>query len=99
MLRLKILRQMLRLLATALMLLVGLDKLALAQTTVMPGPGGTPIAPGSPVTGYTPGGIGPGGVAISPGPAVRNLPMYRIGPGGVPLSARPAPLANSNNRM
>ena len=62
MLRLKMLRQMLRLLATALMLLVGLDKLALAQTTVMPGPGGTPIAPGSPVTGYTPGGIGPGGV-------------------------------------
>jgi hypothetical protein len=95
MLRLK----MLRLLATALTLLIGLDKLAFAQMTVTPGPGGVPIAPGSPVTGYTPGGIGPGGVAVAPGPAVRNLPMYRIGPGGVPLSARPDPLPNSNNRM
>jgi hypothetical protein len=65
---------------------------AFAQMTSTPGPGGIPIAPGSPITGYTPGGIGPGGVEISPGPAARGIPMYRTGPGGVTLSPRPDPL-------
>jgi hypothetical protein len=65
---------------------------AVAQMTETPGPGGIPIAPGSPVTGYTPGGIGPGGIEIAPGPAARSVPMYRIGPGGIPLAPRPDPL-------
>jgi hypothetical protein len=68
---------------------------ALAQMTVTPGPGGIPVAPGAPLTGYTPGGIGPGGTAVAPGPAARGMPMYRIGPGGVPLAPRPDPLPDT----
>jgi hypothetical protein len=82
---------MARLLAMAtLTILIELDALAFAQMmTVTPGPGGIPIAPGSPVTGYTPGGIGVGGVEVAPGPAARDIPMERIGPGGVPFPPRP----------
>jgi len=87
-----------RLLATiTLTFCIGLDAPALAQMTVTPGPGGIPIAPGSAIRGYTPGGTGPGGVEVAPGPAARDIPMYRIGPGGVPLSARPDPHPDNNN--
>jgi hypothetical protein len=75
-----------RLLATAtLTIFIELDAFAFAQMTVTPGPGGIPIAPGSPVAGYTPGGIGLGGVEVAPGPAARDIPTDRIGPGGVPF--------------
>jgi hypothetical protein len=78
-----------RLLAVATVpICLGLTTPALAQTTTVPGPGGVPLAPGSPVPGYTPGGIGPGGVEVAPGSAARNVPMYRIGPGGVPFPLR-----------
>jgi hypothetical protein len=80
-----------RLLAASLTLFIGLDASALAQMTTTPGPGGIPLAPGSPVPGYTPGGIGPGGIEVAPGPAARTVPMYRIGPGGIPLAPRPDP--------
>jgi hypothetical protein len=65
---------------------LGLAAPALAQSPTVLGPGGIPLAPGSPVPGYTPGGIGPGGVEVAPGRAARNVLMYRIGPGGVPYS-------------
>src|SRR5262245_12873825 len=71
---------------TAFMICIGLAAPALAQTTTVPGPGGIPLAPGSPVPGYTPGGIGPGGVEVAPGRAARNVLIYRLGPGNVPYS-------------
>jgi hypothetical protein len=71
--------------AATLTIFIELDAFAFAQMTVTPGPGGIPIAPGSPVAGYTPGGIGLGGVEVAPGPAARDIPMDRIGPGGVPF--------------
>jgi hypothetical protein len=78
-----------RLLAGAtLTIFIALNASVLAQTTTVPGPGGVPLAPGSPVPGYNPGGIGPGGVEVAPGHAARNVPMYRIGPGGVPFPLR-----------
>jgi hypothetical protein len=87
-----------RLLATAtLTIFIELDAFAFAQMTVTPGPGGIPIAPGSPVAGYTPGGIGLGGVEVAPGPAARDIPMDRIGPGGVPFPPRPDPYPVRNN--
>jgi hypothetical protein len=87
-----------RLLAAATVtLLIALDASAPAQMTVTPGPGGIPIAPGAPVSGYTPGGIGPGGIEVAPGPAARDVPMYRIGPGGVPFAPRPDPRPDENN--
>jgi hypothetical protein len=64
---------------------------ARAQMTETPGPGGTRIAPGAPVTGYTPGGIGPGSGEVAPGPAARDIPMYRHGPGGIARPPRPDP--------
>jgi hypothetical protein len=73
---------MLRRLAPILIFLVGLNTVAFAQMTSMPGPGGIPLAPGAPMSGYTPGGIGPGGVHVAPGPAARGIPMYRSVPGG-----------------
>jgi len=57
---------------------------AFAQTQTMPqepGPGGVPIAPGSAVNSYTPGGIGPGGTWVTPGPAAQGVPMYQRNPG------------------
>jgi hypothetical protein len=79
-------------------ILIELDAFAFAQMmTVTPGPGGIPIAPGSPVTGYTPGGIGLGGVEVAPGPAARDIPMDRIGPGGVPFPPRPDPYPDRDN--
>jgi len=64
---------------------------AFAQTETMPqqepGPGGVPIAPGSAVNSYTPGGIGPGGTWVTPGPAAQGVPMYQRSP--VPYSATP----------
>jgi hypothetical protein len=80
---------MLRLLAATITAFFGLSTFALAQMTVTPGPGGILLAPGSPVHGYTPGGIGPGGIEIAPGPAARNIPMYRVGPGDIALPLRP----------
>ena len=74
-----------------LSIFIALTASALAQTTTVPGPGGIPLAPGSPVPGYTPGGIGPGGVEVAPGPAARAVPMYREGPGGVVFPLRPDP--------
>jgi len=85
-----------RLLAS-LTFLIGLHAPAVAQMTTVPGPGGVPIAPGSPMTGYTPGGIGPGGVKIAPGPAARDIPMFRIGPGGTPVGPRPDPHPDYRN--
>jgi len=83
---------MLRLLVPALTFLAVLTSSALAQMmTTVPGPGGIPLAPGSPVPGYTPGGIGPGGIEVAPGPAARNVPMFRVGPGGVLFPPRPDP--------
>lgn len=82
--------------AATLTLFIALHAPALAQMTTTPGPGGIPVAPGAPLTGYTPGGIGPGGTAVAPGPAARGMPMYRIGPGGVPLAPRPDPLPDAN---
>ncbi len=75
----------------ALAFFIELNASAVAQMTITPGPGGTPIAPGAPATGYTPGGVGPGGAEVGPGPAARGVPMYRIGPGDVPLAPRPDP--------
>jgi len=83
--------------AAALTFLIGLEASALAQMTITPGPGGIPIAPGSAVPGYTPGGTGPGGVEVAPGPAARGVPMDRIGPGGVPFAPRPDPYPDPNN--
>jgi hypothetical protein len=88
---------MARLLAATLTFFIALDGFALAQMTITPGPGGIPIAPGSPVPGYTPGGIGPGGIEVAPGPAARDVPMYRIGPGGIPLAPRPDPHPDRDN--
>jgi hypothetical protein len=82
---------------TGMALFVALAAPAHAQTTVTPGPGGIPLAPGSPVPGYTPGGIGPGGIEVAPGEAARNVPMYRIGPGGIPLAPRPDPRRDDND--
>jgi hypothetical protein len=87
-------------LPAALAFLIGLNASALAQMTVTPGPGGTPIAPGSAVPGFTPGGVGPGGTDVGPGPAARGVPMYRIGPGDIPLAPRPDPYpANPNETV
>jgi hypothetical protein len=74
-----------------IVLFAALNTAAAAQMPETPGPGGTRIAPGAPVTGWTPGGIGAGGAVIAPGPAARDMPMYRIGPGGVPLVLQPDP--------
>jgi hypothetical protein len=82
---------------TALSIFLALGASALAQTTTVPGPGGIPLAPGSPVPGYTPGGIGPGGVEVAPGHAARGVPMYRIGPGGVVFPLRPDPSPDGND--
>ena len=88
---------MLRLLAAAtLTFFIELETSALAQMPVTPGPGGIPLAPGSPVPGYTPGGVGPGGVEVAPGNAARDVPMSRIGPGGVPFAPRPDPYPDRN---
>jgi hypothetical protein len=89
--------RLLALAALTLTLFIELDASAVAQMTVTPGPGGIPIAPGSPIRGYTPGGTGPGGAEVAPGPAARDIPMTRIGPGGIPLAPRPDPHANGNN--
>lgn len=70
---------------------IGLGAVLLAQLTIIPGPGGVPIAPGPPVQGYTPGGVGLGGTFIAPGPAARDVPVYRIAPGGVPVLVLPEP--------
>jgi hypothetical protein len=85
------------LVAAILTFVIALNASALAQMTVTPGPGGIPIAPGLPVTGYTPGGIGPGGVEVAPGAAARGVPMHRIGPGGIPLAPRPDPFPDAGN--
>jgi hypothetical protein len=61
---------------------------AASQLTTTPGPGGTPIAPGAPLGGYTPGGVGLGGVEVAPGRAARGVPVYREGPGGVRVLVR-----------
>jgi hypothetical protein len=79
--------------AATLTIFIELDAFAFAQMTVTPGPGGIPIAPGSPVAGYTPGGIGLGGVEVAPGPAARDIPTDRIGPGGVPFPPQAGPLS------
>jgi hypothetical protein len=93
MIRLNVTALILQLSRTALTILSLLNAPpAFAQMTTTPGPGGIPIALGSPIAGYTPGGIGPGGVEISPGPAARGIPMYRTGPGGVTLPLRTDPL-------
>jgi hypothetical protein len=73
---------MLRRLVPTLIFLVGLNTVAFAQMTSTPGPGGIPLAPGAPVSGYTPGGIGPGGIDIAPGPAARDIAISRPVPGG-----------------
>jgi hypothetical protein len=91
-----------RLLVAALTFFTVLNAPADAQMTTTPGPGGTRIAPGAPVTGYVPGGIGPGSGEVAPGPAAREVPMYRVGPGGVALPprrdpARPDPYPDSDN--
>jgi hypothetical protein len=78
-----------RLLLAATMF-AALNAPALAQNIgPTPGPGGIPLAPGSPVQTWNPGGIGPGGTQVSPGPAARGVPMYREGPGGGTLPLRP----------
>ena len=64
---------------------------AFAQMTQTPGPGGIPLAPGSPVLGYTPGGVGPGGIHVAPGPAASDIPMYRLAPGGGRTLIPPSP--------
>ena len=68
---------------------IGLGSLVLAQLTITPGPGGTPIAPGAPVNSYIPGGVGLGGTPIAPGAAARGVPVYRYTPGGVPVLVVP----------
>ena len=70
---------------------IGLDAVLLAQLTIIPGPGGGPIAPGPPVQGFTPGGVGLGGTFIAPGAAARDVPVYRITPGSVPVLVLPEP--------
>ena len=83
---------MTRLFVTIFTLIVGLDVSARAQMmTTVPGPGGTPIAPGAPVHGWTPGGITHGGIEVAPGSAARNTPMYRVAPSGALLAPRPDP--------
>lgn len=72
---------------------IGLNAVVPAQLTVTPGPGGGPIAPGAPVSSYTPGGVGLGGTPIAPGDAARDVPMYRYGIGGVPILVLPEPNA------
>src|SRR5689334_2982954 len=79
--------------------LTGLNAPAFAQMTTVPGPGGTPIAPGLPTPGFTPGGVGPGGAEVGPGPAARGVPMYRIGPGDIPLAPRPDPYPDGNTTV
>src|SRR5919197_4206647 len=77
--------------ATSAVMVLALAAPALAQNTVgpTPGPGGIPLAPGSSVNTWNPGGVGPGGAQVSPGPAARGVPMYREGPGGGTLPLRP----------
>lgn len=70
---------------------IGLDAVILAQLTLTPGPGGVPIAPGPPVSSYSPGGVGLGGTPIAPGEAARDVPVYRYGLGGVPILILPEP--------
>src|SRR5262249_19849433 len=82
---------MARLFATTFTLIVGLTASVQAQMTTVPGPGGTPIAPGAPVTGWTPGGISHGGIEVAPGSAARNVPMFRVAPSGALLAPRPDP--------
>jgi hypothetical protein len=84
-------RQTVRLLKASVVLLPLLTAApAFAQVlTQEPGPGGIPIAPGSAISGYTPGGIGPGGTRISPGPAAQGIPMYHPTPGGRSLIPSP----------
>src|SRR5262245_36260697 len=82
---------MARLFAIMCMLIVGLPAVAWAQMTTVPGPGGTPIAPGAPVTGWTPGGTSHGGTEVAPGAAARNVPMFRVAPSGALLAPRPDP--------
>jgi hypothetical protein len=85
--------------AATLTLFIALDASALAQMTVTPGPGGIPIAPGAPVSGYTPGGIGPGGVPFAPRPDPRpdeNNAAATLQPGcrnGDPCAILPQHLA------
>jgi hypothetical protein len=85
-------RPMFRLLKASVILLPLLTAApAFAQVlTPEPGPGGIPIAPGSAISTYTPGGIGPGGTRISPGPAAQGIPMYHPTPGGRSLIPSPA---------
>jgi hypothetical protein len=83
-------------LAVTLIVFVGLGVPADAQFPTTPGPGGTPLAPGLPPTGYSPGGIGPG-IEVAPGPAVRSIPMDRTGPGGIALPPRPDRYAENSN--
>jgi hypothetical protein len=75
----------------ALVVFAALLTPAFAQTTLgpTPGPGGIPLAPGAPVTTYSPGGIGPGGTEVAPGVGARGVPMTRTGPGGGTLPLRP----------
>jgi len=84
-------KAMARLFATIFMLIVALAASARAQMTTVPGPGGTPIAPGAPVHGWTPGGISHGGAEVAPGSAARNVPMFRVAPSGALLAPRPDP--------
>jgi hypothetical protein len=86
-----------RLMAAILTSVIGLNPSARAQMPETPGPGGIRIAPGAPITGFTPGGIGPGGIDVAPGPAARGVPMYRIGPGGIPLAPQPDPRPERDN--
>ncbi len=78
---------------------IGFNGVVLAQLTVTPGPGGGPIAPGPPVSSYTPGGAGLGGTPIAPGEAARDVPMYRYGLGGVPMLVLPEPNAGGNESV
>ena len=78
---------------------VGLSGVVLAQLTVTPGPGGGPIAPGAPVSGYSPGGVGLGGTPVAPGEAARNVPMYQYGIGGVPILVLPEPNIRGNESV
>jgi hypothetical protein len=75
--------RLLRASITIAMLLNAVPAFAQMQTQE-PGPGGVPLAPGSTVNSYTPGGIGPGGTWVSPGPAAQGVPTYQPGPGPQP---------------
>jgi hypothetical protein len=70
---------------------------AFAQTLQTPGPGGIPLAPGAPVSTYTPGGMGPGGVHVAPGPAAADIPMYRLAPDGLRMLVPPNPQSSTGS--